>query len=73
MAWSFLYRAVCGLFQLLALGLRSSERKELEILVLRYELAIARVGCRNPVGLHAARLYSWINPPSRFWRLAQLR
>lgn len=42
MIWSFLYRAVCGVFQLLALRLRSSERKELEILVLRHELAIAR-------------------------------
>jgi putative transposase len=39
---SFLYRAVCGVFQLLALRLRSSERKEVEILVLRHELAIAR-------------------------------
>jgi transposase InsO family protein len=40
--WSFLYRAICGVFQLLALRLRSSERNELEILVLRHELAIAR-------------------------------
>jgi putative transposase len=40
--WSFLYRAACGAFQLLALRLRSSEHKELEILVLRHELAIAR-------------------------------
>ena len=42
MLWSFLYQAVCGMFQLLALRLRSSERKEVEILVLRHELAIAR-------------------------------
>jgi putative transposase len=40
--WSFLYRALCGMFQLLALRFRSSERKEVEILVLRHELAIAR-------------------------------
>jgi putative transposase len=40
--WSFFYRAICGVFELLALRLRSSERKELEILVLRHELAIAR-------------------------------
>ena len=33
MVWSFLYRAVCGVFQLLALRLRSSEHKELEIVV----------------------------------------
>ena len=42
MLWSFLYRALCGTFQLLALRVRSSECKELEILVLRQELAIAR-------------------------------
>jgi len=40
--WSFLYQAFCRSFQLLALRLRSSERNELEILVLRHELAIAR-------------------------------
>jgi putative transposase len=39
---SFVYQAVCAVFQLLALRPRSSERKELEILVLRHELAIAR-------------------------------
>lgn len=42
MILSFLYKVACGAFQLLALRLRSSERKELEILVLRHELAIAR-------------------------------
>jgi hypothetical protein len=42
MLWSFLYQASCRSFQLLALRLRSSERNELEILVLRHELAIAR-------------------------------
>jgi hypothetical protein len=26
------------------------------------------VGCRNRVGLYAAWLYSWINPPSRSLR-----
>jgi transposase len=39
---SLVYRAVCGVFQLLVLRLRSGERKEVEILVLRHELAIAR-------------------------------
>jgi hypothetical protein len=39
---SFVYRAVCVVFGLLALRVRSSEHKELEILVLRHELAIAR-------------------------------
>jgi len=33
---------MCAVFRLLALRLRSSEFKELEILVLRHELAIAR-------------------------------
>jgi len=36
MLWSFLYQASCRSFQLLALRLRSSERNELEILVLRH-------------------------------------
>jgi putative transposase len=40
--WSFLYRALCRVLQLLVLRLRSAERKEIEILVLRHELAIAR-------------------------------
>lgn len=35
MLWSFLYRALCRTFELLVLRMRSSERKELEILVLR--------------------------------------
>ncbi len=42
MILSFVYRVACGAFQLLALRLWSSERKEVEILVLRHELAIAR-------------------------------
>jgi transposase InsO family protein len=39
---SFHYRALCAVFQLLVLRLRSCERKEAEIVVLRHELAIAR-------------------------------
>jgi putative transposase len=39
---SFVYRVACGVFGLLALRLRCGERKEVEILVLRHELAIAR-------------------------------
>src|SRR3979490_1543412 len=42
MVWSFLYRALCGVLQLLVLRLRSGERKEIEIRVLRREFAIAR-------------------------------
>lgn len=42
MLWSFLYLTVCRLFQLLVLRLHSPARKEVEILVLRHELAIAR-------------------------------
>jgi len=40
--WSFLYRGLCGAFQLLAPRMRSRDYKELEILVLRHELTIAR-------------------------------
>ena len=42
MLWSFLYQGLCATFWLLAFRFRSSERKEVEILVLRHELAIAR-------------------------------
>jgi hypothetical protein len=38
---SFVYKVACGAFQL-ALRLWSSERKEVEILVLSHELAIGR-------------------------------
>jgi hypothetical protein len=40
--WSFVYRAACGAFQLLTLRLRSTERKEIEVLVLRQGLTIVR-------------------------------
>jgi hypothetical protein len=40
--WSFLYVALCRLLQLLVLLGRSERSKELEILVLRHELAIFR-------------------------------
>ncbi len=42
MLWSFLYLVFRRLLQLLVLGMHSPERKEVEILVLRHELAIAR-------------------------------
>jgi hypothetical protein len=38
--WSFVYVALCRLLQLVALLGRSERSKELEILVLRHELAI---------------------------------
>jgi putative transposase len=40
--WSFVYLALCRLVQLLVLLCRSEGSKELEILVLRHELAILR-------------------------------
>jgi hypothetical protein len=46
--WSFLYLAVCRLFELLMLRARSTAGKELEILVLRHELAIARRRLARP-------------------------
>jgi DNA-binding GntR family transcriptional regulator len=55
--WSFLYRVACGAFQLFALRLRSSERKELEILVLRHELAIARRQLGRPRSSAADRAF----------------
>ena len=44
MVWSFLYVALCRLLQLVVLLGRSERSKELEILVLRHELAILRTG-----------------------------
>jgi putative transposase len=43
--WSFVYVALCRLLQLVALLCRSERSKELEILVLRHELAFL---CRQP-------------------------
>jgi putative transposase len=40
--WSFVYLAPCRLLQLIVLLSRSDRSKELEILVLRHELAILR-------------------------------
>jgi transposase InsO family protein len=40
--WSFVYLALCRLVQLVVLLCRSERSKELEILVLRHELAIMR-------------------------------
>jgi putative transposase len=41
-AWSFVYLGLCRLFQLIVLLCRSERSKELEILLLRHELAILR-------------------------------
>jgi hypothetical protein len=40
--WSFIYLGLCRLFQLVVLLWRSERSKELEILLLRHELAILR-------------------------------
>jgi hypothetical protein len=40
--WSFVYVALCRLVQLVVLLCRSERSKELEIVVLRHELAILR-------------------------------
>jgi putative transposase len=41
-AWSFVYLALCRLCELLVLCWRSADAKEVEILVLRHQLAILR-------------------------------
>jgi len=46
--WSFAYVVVCRLLMLVVLCCRSSGSKELEILVLRHELAILRRQARRP-------------------------
>jgi putative transposase len=47
LVWSFVYLALCRLVQLVVLLCRSERSKELEILLLRHELAILR---RQPRG-----------------------
>jgi putative transposase len=46
--WSFAYLGFCRLLELLVLLCRSAPNKELEILVLRQELAICRRQARRP-------------------------
>jgi hypothetical protein len=46
--WSFVYLGLCRLLQLVALLWRSERSKELEILLLRHELAILRRQPRRP-------------------------
>jgi putative transposase len=41
-AWSFVYLALCRLVQLVVLLCRSERSKEVEMLLLRHELAILR-------------------------------
>jgi len=40
--WSFVYLALCRSLELVLLCFRSAEAKEIEILVLRHELAVLR-------------------------------
>jgi putative transposase len=48
LVWSFVYLALCRLVQLAVLLCRSERSKELEILLLRHELAILRRQRRRP-------------------------
>jgi hypothetical protein len=57
--WSFAYLAVRNLFALVPLLFRSGRSKELEILVLRHELAIC-------VGGRVGRTWPWLT--GRCWR-----
>ena len=42
MVWSFVYLALCRLCELMVLCWRSTDAKEVEILVLRHQLAVLR-------------------------------
>ena len=49
MVWSFVYLGLCRLLRLVVLLCRSERSKELEILLLRHELAILRRRPRRAV------------------------
>ena len=64
MVWSFVYLALCRLVQLVVLLCKSERSKELEILLLRHELAILR---RQP---RRAPFHPWIG---QSWRRSRGR
>ena len=57
MLWSFAYLAVRSLFALVLMVGRSRRSKELEILVLRHELAVLRRQCSRPKLTRADRAF----------------
>ncbi len=57
MFWSFCYLVVRRLLQLVGLRLRSEEFKELEIVVLRHEVAVLRRQVTRPELRPADRIF----------------
>ena len=68
--WSFAYLAVRRLLSLVLLALRTSGSKEIEILVLRYELEILRRNqprpCLQPADRAWLATLSWLLPRERW-------
>ena len=57
MVWSFVYLALRRSLELILLCSRSAEAKEIEILVLRHELAVLRRQVQRPTFRGADRLF----------------